>query len=414
MPYFDNAATTKPCPEAVAAVNDALTENWGNPSSTHAVGNAAHTLLAESRRAVLKALGVRRETEGMVFFTGSGTEADNLALFGTVYAKNRPVQSGSRGRILITEGEHAAVENAARRLAEDGFEICRVPTKGGVLDQKYIEDHAAGAILASFMLVNNETGALYDLRRAFDTVKRLSPNAVTHTDAVQAFLKVRFTPAALGADLVTVSAHKIGGVKGVGALYAAEPILRAKKLVPVLAGGGQEMGVRSGTENLPGIAGFAAACRVGAARFAENAAAVAALRAELCGRLADIPEIRLNEPPTHTDGILSLTMPGIRSETVLNFLSQRGICISAGSACANNGHKAVSRALAAYGLPPAEADTTVRVSLSHENTEGEIAVLADALAEAVRNLQRVTPSGCEPKGAAFGNRKLLKKSDQDF
>ena len=389
MPYFDNAATTKPCPEAVAAVNDALTAIWGNPSSTHAVGNAAHTLLTESRGAVLKALGVRRDTEGTVFFTGGGTEADNLALFGTVYAKNRPVQSGSRGRILITEGEHAAVENAARRLAEDGFEILRVPTRGGVLDQSYIEEHAPGTVLASFMLVNNETGALYDLRRAFDTVKRLSPNAVTHTDAVQAFLKVRFTPAALGADLVSVSAHKIGGVKGVGALYAAQPILRAKKLVPMLYGGGQENGMRSGTENLPGIAGFAAACRRGTARFAENAAKTAALRESLTARLAGISEIRLNEPPARADGILSLTMPGIRSETVLNFLSGRGICLSAGSACANNGHKAVSRALAAYGLPPAEADTTVRVSLSPENTEEELAVLADALAEAVQTLQRV-------------------------
>lgn len=389
MLYFDNAATTKPCPEAVAAVNDALTAVWGNPSSTHAAGNAAHTLLTESRRAVARALGVRRDTEGTVFFTGSGTEADNLALFGAVYAKNRPVQSGSRGRILITEGEHAAIENAARRLAEDGFEICRVPTKGGVLDQSYIEEKASGAILASFMLVNNETGALYDLRQAFDTVKRLSPSAVTHTDAVQAFLKVRFTPAALGADLVSVSGHKIGGPKGVGALYAAQPVLRAKKLIPVIHGGGQEEGMRSGTENLPGIAGFAAACRVGMARFAENAARAAALRADLAARLAAIPEIRLNEPPARVDGILSLTMPAIRSETVLNFLSQRGICISAGSACANNGHKATSRALAAYGLSPAEADTTVRVSLSYENTGEEIASLADALAEAVRMLQRV-------------------------
>lgn len=389
MLYFDNAATTKPCPEAVAAVNDALAATWGNPSSTHAAGNAAHTLLAESRRAVARSLGIRRDTEGTVFFTGSGTEADNLALFGTVYAKKRPAQNGSRGRILLTDSEHAAVENAAARLAEDGFEVCRVPTKGGVLDQTYIEAHAAGTILASFMLVNNETGALYDLRRAFDTVKRLSPGAVTHTDAVQAFLKLRFTPVALGADLVSVSAHKIGGPKGVGALYAAEPILRSRRLVPVIAGGGQEQGMRSGTENLPGIAGFAAACRVGSANFAERAAAVAALRADLIARLAAIPEIRLNEPPMHAEGILSLTMPGIRSETVLNFLSQRGICISAGSACANNGHKATSRALAAYGLPPAEADTTVRISLSHENTSEEIAALAASLSDAVNTLQRV-------------------------
>jgi len=299
------------------------------------------------------------------------------------------MKGDSRGRILITDSEHAAVEETAARLAEDGFEICRVPTRGGTLDQDFIEAHAEGVILASFMLVNNETGAVYDVRRAFDTVKRISPAAVTHTDAVQAFLKIRFTPAALGADLVTVSGHKIEGPKGVGALFAAAPVLTKKQLIPLIAGGGQEEGMRSGTENVPGIAGFAAAAEAGMKNFAGNAEKIRALRAFLAARLAEIPGIRLNIPPVCADGILSVTLPAIRSETALNFLSARGICISAGSACSSNGHKAGNRVLAAYGLPPAEADTTVRISIAHTNTEEEAAALAAALAEAVQTLQRV-------------------------
>ena len=388
MIYFDNAATTKPCTEAIAAMTDALTVQWANPSSVHAAGNEANALLTEARRAVLRSLGVRRETEGRILFTGSGTEADNLALLGTVYAKNRPVRGTSRGRILITEGEHAAIENTAARLETDGFEICRIPTKGGELDFDYIEAHAEGVILASFMLVNNETGALYDVKHAFDTVRRYSPDAVTHTDAVQGFMKIRFTPASLGADLVSISGHKIGGPKGIGALYVSEPIVRAKKLIPTVTGGGQEGGYRSGTENVPGIAGFAAACHASANSFADRCTAIASLRARLMEKLAEIPEIRVNLPKAAADHILSVTMPGIRSETVLNDLSAKGICISAGSACSAHSAKKTSRALTAFGLTPDEADSTVRVSLSHENAAEEIDTLAAALADAASRLAR--------------------------
>lgn len=388
MIYFDNAATTKPCAEAIAAMTDALSERWANPSSVHGAGNTAHALLGEARRTVLRSLGVRRETEGSVFFTGSGTEADNLALLGTVYAKTRSVRAGSRGRVLISEGEHAAVEQTAVRLEKDGFEICRIPTRGGKIDFDYVQAHAEGAILVSVMLVNNETGALYDVRRVFDTVRRISPDAVTHTDAVQGFMKVRFTPASLGADLVSISGHKIGGPKGIGALYAAEPILRAKKLIPTVTGGGQENGYRSGTENMPGIAGFAAACRAASETFADRCAAVASLRARLLSGLAAVPEVRVNMPASAADHIVSVTMPGIRSETVLNDLSAKGICISAGSACSAHAQKKASRALIAFGLTPDEADTTVRVSLSHENTAEEIDTLTAALADAAARLAR--------------------------
>ncbi len=389
MIYFDNAATTKPIPEAIDAARDAMEMHWANPSSVHGAGNDANKVLTESRRAIAKALGIRRETEGRVFFTGSGTEANNLAVFGSVYAKSRPQKGDFRGRILTTDSEHPAVEEAVRRLETDGFEVLRVPTKGGALDFDYIEAHAEGVILATFMLVNNETGALYDVRRAFGIVREKSPQAVTHTDAVQGFMKVRFTPAALGADMVTVSAHKIGGVKGVGALYVSEAILKAKKLIPITVGGGQESGMRSGTENLPGIAAFAAACRAASENFSEHASAVRHVRERIVAGLSASTEIRVNVPENGIDGIVSVTMPGIRSETVLNDLSSRGICVSAGSACSSHAVKKGSRVLEAFGLTPAEADTTVRVSISPDNTADEADALARALSEIAATRQRV-------------------------
>ncbi len=389
MIYFDNAATTQPLPEAIDAARTAMAEHWGNPSSVHGMGNTANAILTESRRAAAKALGIRRETDGRIFFTGSGTEGDNLAVFGSVYAKKRPLRGDSRGRILTTDSEHPAVEEAMRRLETDGFEICRIPTLGGTLDFDYIEAHSEGVILATLMLVNNETGALYDVRHAFQTVRQKSPDAVTHTDAVQGFMKVRFTPASLGADLVTVSAHKIGGVKGVGALYVSEPILKAKKLIPVIAGGGQEGGMRSGTENLPGIAAFAAACRVSADRFTEDAAAVSAVRDRILSGLRASGEIRVNTPISGIDGILSVTMPGIRSETVLNDLSRRGICVSAGSACSAHAAKKGNRVLQAFGLSAAEADTTIRISIAPTNTEAEAETLVQALLQITETRQRV-------------------------
>lgn len=386
--YFDNSATTKPLPEAVAAMTRALCETWANPSSVHGAGIEARALVEESRRCAARALGVRRDTEGRVIFTSSGTEADNLAILGTVYAKRRPERQGSRGSILSTDSEHPAVEEALCRLEADGFTVYRTPTRGGALDLEFVRAHAAGVILATMMLVNNESGALYDVKRAFSLIRAVSPEAVTHTDAVQAFGKVRFTPQSLGADAVTVSGHKIGGPKGIGALYVSAELLRAKKLIPMLPGGGQEAGMRSGTENVPGIAGFGAAARLAAERFDENAAAAAAVRAELLARLAALaPEIELNEPAAGIPHIVSLRVSGVRSEIMLNHLSSRGICVSAGSACSAHARH-VSRAMLAFGLTETEADETIRVSISPANTPAEAASLAEALAEGARRIRK--------------------------
>lgn len=388
MIYFDNSATTAPCPEAIEAVRAALSESWGNPSSTHQAGLAARDLMEKSRRRIALALGIRRETEGHVYFTSSGTEADQLAIFGSVYAKNRPNRDGSRGKILSTDSEHPAVEQALVRLEADGFTVVRIPTRGGALDMDFIHANAHGAILATIMLVNNESGALYDTAAAFRAIRALSPDCVTHVDAVQGFGKVNFTPASLGADMVSVSAHKIGGPKGVGALSVTPEILRRRQLIPVTPGGGQEGGMRSGTENLPGIAGFGEAARLARENRAANIAAVEAVREAILAGLTDaVADARWNRPAAYIPHILSLTIPGVKSEVMLNHLSSRGICVSAGSACSARARH-ISRAMTAFGLTAAEADNTIRVSLAPTNTVSEAESFLAALSEGGRRLRR--------------------------
>jgi len=381
MIYFDNSATTAPLPSVIEAMHAALSETWGNPSSVHAAGIAARSLLEESRRRVARAMGVRRETEGRIIFTASGTEADNLAIFGSVYAKKR------RGKIMTTDSEHPAVGQALTRLEADGFTVCRIPTRGGELDFDFIRANAEGVMFATLMLVNNESGARYDVKRAFAEIRAASPEAVTHTDAVQALGKIRFTPAALGADMISVSGHKIGGPKGIGALYVSAEVIRAKRLIPMMPGGGQESGMRSGTENMPGIAGFGEAARLAAENFDENAAAAARVRAAIeAGLPAAVPDARINVPASGIPHIVSITVPRIRSEVMLNHLSSKGICVSAGSACSARARN-VSRAMTAFGLTDAEADSTIRVSLSPRNTEAEAAEFLAALAEGGRRLR---------------------------
>ena len=239
--YLDNSATTALSERAKASMSEAF-ENFGNPSSLHFAGTDAEKTLREARRAVLSTLGVkamRDEHDKQLVFTSCGTEASSLAIFGCAYAKKRR----EANRIITTDSEHPSVEKALLRLCEDGFEIVRIPTVSGVLDIKALEMALDKPIfMASIMLVNNETGALYDVKSAFEKIKRRYPDAITHCDAVQGYLKVRFTPASLGADLVTLSAHKIHGPKGVGALYIAPHMLKEKKIVPFLVGGDQEHG----------------------------------------------------------------------------------------------------------------------------------------------------------------------------
>ena len=383
--YLDNSATTPLCAPAIDAMRQAI-EHYGNPSSLHPLGQAAHTVLEHARRDVAATLGLRRPPEpGQLIFTSCGSEADNLAILGTAYAKSR--RRG--GRVITTDSEHPGVENAMRALEKDGFEVIRIPTRGGVLDMERLNDALNSSVfLVSLMAVNNETGAAYDLETAFSLVKAYNDTIVTHTDAVQGYLKRPLNTTSLKADMITVSAHKIQGPKGVGALYVSPAALKRRDLSPVLFGGGQESGFRSGTENLIGIAGFAAAAKCGFEHMQRDIAHMRALRALAIEQLSALP-VQLNIPHgSCAPHILNLTLPDIRSETMLHALSAHRICVSAGSACSSHS-KSISAALTAFGLSPAQIECSIRVSFGPQNTEDDVTALTHALSAEIERLVKI-------------------------
>jgi cysteine desulfurase len=292
-------------------------------------------------------------------------------------------------RILITDSEHPAVSRTADQLAKEGFEIVRIPTRRGVLDMSAIDAALDKKIfMASFMLVNNETGARYDVEAAFRKIRSKYPDAITHCDAVQGFMKVGFTVSSLGADLISISAHKLHAPKGVGALYVCADILKKRKISPFIFGGGQEKGMRSGTENTIGIAAFGTAVGDIYARRAQNAAHLEELYAYASERLGELG-LRINLPEgERVSHIINLTLPNIKSETMLHFLSADGIFVSSGSACSSHS-KNPSGALIAFGLTPAEADCSLRISLSEYNTREDIDALVASLSAALERLVRI-------------------------
>ena len=379
--YLDNSATTALSPSVKARMLEVM-ECFGNPSSLHTPGNQAHDILELARRQVGEGLGVRRPEPGELLFTSCGSESDNLALYGCAYAKPRRKEM----KIISTDSEHAAVENTLRRLESEGFEVARIRTVGGVLDmEQYQKELNDRVFLVSMMTVNNETGAAYDLKTAFAMAKAKNRDIVTHTDAVQGFLKRRFTPKSIGADLVTVSAHKIHGPKGVGALYVSAESRKRRDLIPWLTGGGQEFGFRSGTENVIGIAGFGEAVREGYGALSEDLETMGTLRAYAIELLSGLP-VKLNLPKGNcAPHVLNLTLPNIRSETMLHALSRRGIYISNGSACSShNSHP--SSALMAFGLTEAEAGFSIRISFSKYNTKDDVDAFVTALEEEIFRL----------------------------
>ncbi len=365
MIYLDNSATTRPCAEAVAAVAEALTEGWGNPSSLHALGMDAARRLALARRQVAAALGAEPER---VFFTSGGTEADNWAVFGSVQRLHK------RGRHVVTTAvEHHAVLHPMQKLESQGFEVTYLkPDAEGFISLESLEAALRpDTILVSVMMVNNESGAVMPIAEMARLVRRKCPNALFHTDAVQGFLKVPFKAKTLGADLITISSHKIHGPKGAGALYIRPDL----PLPPFLLGGGQERNFRSGTEATPAICGFGAACHAQSAHVQEDVARMAALRdrcREALGRLPGVVLFGQCAAPH----IVGLSVPGHRSQELINRLQDRGIYVSAGSACAK-GHR--SHVLEAMALPKDVIDGAIRVSLSAETTEADVDALVDAI-----------------------------------
>ncbi len=382
MIYFDNSATTKMSSRAQKRMLEVAEQDFGNPSSLHSVGLSAEKRISEARAIVLSSLGILRPQRWELIFTASGTEANNIAILGTVRAKKR------RGdeKILISDGEHSSVEECARRLEEEGFKVLRIPTKGGALDLDFVRANARGAILASIMCVNNETGALYEVKKAFDIIREQAPDCVCHTDCVQAYLKVKLTKKSLGADLISISAHKVNGPKGVGALYIAPELLKAKKITPIIFGGGQENNLRSGTENVYGISAFGEAVKEHTERLGEEILHMQKIREHIIMHLPK--DIKAKIPVLFAPHILNITMPKIRSEIVLHDLSAKGIFVSSGSACASNSAHKASSALLAFGTSADEADTSIRISLSPDNTIAEADELIKALNDAINRLAR--------------------------
>lgn len=371
MIYLDNAATTRPCSEAVAAIQSTLTEGWGNPSAQYHFGVEAARLLRQARQTVAEALGA--ETEH-VYFTSGGTEADNWAIFAAAE------RLGKRGRHIVTTAvEHHAVLHPMQKLETQGFEVTylRPDALGRVTAEALQAALRPDTVLVSVMMVNNETGAVMPIERMARLTHRLCPNALFHTDAVQGFFKVPFRARTLGADMISVSGHKVHAAKGVGALY-----LRAR-LPAMILGGGQEGGLRSGTENLPMIAGFAAACAAQLPRRAAEIAGQNRLKELLRGLLGQMDGVTLlgaQEAPH----IVTLAVEGLRSQGLINALQERGFCVSAGSAC-SKGHR--SHVLEAMGVDARLIDGSIRVSLSGETTENDILEFARALPQAIASLR---------------------------
>lgn len=381
--YLDNSATTPLSSVAKEKISEMM-DVYGNPSSLHAMGQRAENELKQARKEILLALGAQ-ERRGDFFFTSSGTEATALALFGCAHAKERR----DAVRILITDSEHSSVMKTAEQLGREGFEIVKIPTHGGALSIEAVKNALDKKIfLASFMLVNNETGARYDVESAFEMIKQAYPEAITHCDAVQGFMKVPFTPYSLGADLISVSGHKLHAPKGVGGLYVSEDMLKKKKISPYIYGGGQEKGMRSGTENTIGIAAFGASVADIRRRRGEIEKKLEELYLYAVDRLEDTG-VRINRPQgARVSHIINVTLPKIKSETALHFLSADGIFVSSGSACSSHS-KTPSAALTAFGLTPAEADCSLRISLSEYNGKEDIDALCASLKSAMARLVRI-------------------------
>lgn len=374
MAYLDNSATTAVCAEAVTRMVRVMTDVYGNPSSLHTMGVRAEQEVAQARAEVAVLIGAKPE---QTVFTGSGTEANNLAVLGAAAALRR------RPPVAVTTAiEHPSVAACFDELERQGWTVTRVkPNADGCITPEAVaEACTADTTLVSVMAVNNETGARLDIPATVASVKAIAPQAVFHTDCVQAAGRLPLKAERWGVDLLSVSGHKLHGPKGCGALY----VRRGVRLMPRMLGGGQEQGLRSGTEAVPALAGFGAAAAA-VAPFEAQWEHYTRLRDTLTAELRSLPEVRWHCPPNGVPYIVHLSLPGIRSETLLHFLAAREIYVSSGSACSKGKHSPV---LEAMGLPVAEIDSSLRISFCYENTEDEVRALAQALREAAVMLQR--------------------------
>ena len=370
--YLDNAATTQVCPEAVQAALDAMTVHYGNPSSTHKAGREAKKLLDAARGQVAAALVCAPEE---IYFTSCGSESDNWAII-----RGAEYNARHGKHILSSAVEHSAVLKTLDYLEKQGFTVTRLAPQpdGSITLEDVLAALRPDTCLISLMMVQNETGAVTDIAGIANAVKKQNPNTLIHTDAVQAFLKIPFSAKTLGADLISISGHKIHAPKGIGALYIRDGL----KLKPFIVGGAQENGRRAGTEALPQIAAFGAACEEAARDLSGNIERMSALKKQIVERLsAEIPEFCYID--TAAPHILNLSLPGWRSEVLMNFLEAREVYVSKSSACKKG---ARSHVLEAIGQSAEVIDGAIRVGLSRFTTERDIDALCVGLIDARNTL----------------------------
>ena len=377
--YFDNSATTR-CYESVKdIVVKTMMEDYGNPSAMHRKGVEAENYVKKSAGIIA---GILKVQEKEILFTSGGTESNNLALIGAAMANRR-----SGNHIVTTVVEHAAVSQPAAFLQEQGFEVSYVPVdnQGRIKLDALKSVLRPDTILVSVMYVNNEVGAVMPVEEIGKLVHELSPKALFHVDAIQAFGKYRIHPRKAGIDLLSVSGHKIHGPKGVGFLYISEKA----KVQPLILGGGQQNGMRSGTDNVPGIAGLGAAAEEIYRNLEKNNENLYSLKEYIAKGLERIPDIRINGMPLREGApqILSISVMGVRSEVLLHALEDREIYVSAGSACSSHKRKP-SATLSAMGMSGDQIESTVRLSFSESNTIEEADCFLRAMGELVPMLRR--------------------------
>ena len=380
MHYLDHAATTPVLPEVADEMLRVMTSEFGNPSSVHAAGRRAKTVIEDARDRVAAAVGA---SPAEIVFTGGGTEADNLAIKGAAHKRR-----GDGNHVVVTAFEHHAVLDAAAALVREGFEVTKVPVEpdGSVDPARVAEAVRPSTVLVSVMTVNNEIGTVQHLSAIAEAVRAVNPRTLVHTDAVQALGNVPVDLHAWGVDLAAFAAHKAGGPKGVGALFVRAPVA----LEPELHGGGQERGLRSGTHNVAGIAGFGIAAEIAAKEVHEKSDRLVQLRDRLLdGVRSIVPDVVVNGRLDHrVAGNLNVCIPGTDGETMLLLLDQAGIACSSGSACAS-GALDPSHVLLALGIPKKLAKGSLRFSLGRTSTADDVEAVLAVLPEVVRRARKV-------------------------
>ncbi len=370
MHYLDNSATTKPLDCVCEAVLGALKDDFGNPSSLYGLGICAEKIVSNTREILGEVLGCKGEE---LYFTSCATESSNAIIFGCAEKFGR-----RKKRVVTTAVEHPSVAVAFDKLEKSGFEVVRIfpDAEGKITDDMIFGAVDDNTFLVSCMLVNNETGYVLPVERVFRRIKRKFPECITHCDAVQGFLKTEIKVNKLFADCISISGHKVHAPKGIGVMY----IKKGVKIPPYLVGGGQEKGMRSGTESVPLIAGFGSAVKAQALTISERFQRAVELRNYLIKSLESCKGVELNSGENCLPYINSIAVLNIKSETLLHYLESREIYVSSGSAC-SKGKK--SSVLKAFNIPENRLDSTIRVSFSAETDESDI----DALVEGIKSAQ---------------------------